>query len=75
MSEEQNRFSLRKLSVGLASVLIGVSIFGTSQTVRADTVANNQTSSVTNNAQSGDMEMLLNQRFQMIIKQITLKVI
>lgn len=54
--EEQNRFSLRKLSVGLASVLIGVSIFGTSQTVKADTVANNQTSSVTNNAQSSDTQ-------------------
>ena len=56
MSEEQNRFSLRKLSVGLASVLIGVSIFGTSQTVKADTVANNQASSVTNNAQSSDTQ-------------------
>lgn len=56
MSEEQNRFSLRKLSVGLASVLIGVSIFGTSQTVKADTVADNQTSSVTNNAQSSDTQ-------------------
>ena len=56
MSEEQNRFSLRKLSVGLASVLIGVSIFGTSQQVKADTVANNQTSSVTNNAQSSDTQ-------------------
>ena len=56
MSEEQNRFSLRKLSVGLASVLIGVSIFGTSQIVEADTVANNQTSSVTNNAQSSDTQ-------------------
>lgn len=56
MGEEQNRFSLRKLSVGLASVLIGVSIFGTSQTVKADTVANNQTSSVTNNAQSSDTQ-------------------
>lgn len=56
MSEEQNRFSLRKLSVGLASVLIGVSIFGTSQAVKADTVANNQTSSVTNNAQSSDTQ-------------------
>ena len=56
MSEEQNRFSLRKLSVGLASVLIGVSIFGASQTVKADTVANNQTSSVTNNAQSSDTQ-------------------
>ena len=56
MSEEQNRFSLRKLSVGLASVLVGVSIFGTSQTVKADTVANNQTSSVTSNAQSSDTQ-------------------
>ena len=56
MSEEQNRFSLRKLSVGLASVLIGVSIFGASQTVKADTVANNQTSSVTSNAQSSDTQ-------------------
>lgn len=54
--EEQNRFSLRKLSIGLASVLVGVSIFGTSQTVKADTVANNQTSSVTNNAQSNDTQ-------------------
>ena len=56
MSEEQNRFSLRKLSIGLASVLVGVSIFGTSQTVKADTVADNQTSSVTNNAQSSDTQ-------------------
>ena len=54
--EEQNRFSLRKLSIGLASVLVGVSIFGTSQTVKADTVASNQTSSVTNNAQSSDTQ-------------------
>ena len=54
--EEQNRFSLRKLSIGLASVLVGVSIFGTSQTVKADTVANNQASSVTNNAQSSDTQ-------------------
>ena len=54
--EEQNRFSLRKLSIGLASVLIGISIFGTSQQVKADTVANNQTSSVTNNAQSSDTQ-------------------
>ena len=54
--EEQNRFSLRKLSIGLASVLVGVSIFGTSQTGKADTVANNQTSSVTSNAQSNDTQ-------------------
>ena len=56
MNEEVRHFSLRKLSVGLASVLVGVSIFGTSQTVKADTVANNQTSSVTNNAQSSDTQ-------------------
>lgn len=56
MNEEVRHFSLRKLSVGLASVLVGVSIFGTSQTVKADTVANNQTSSVTSNAQSNDTQ-------------------
>ena len=56
MSEEENRFSLRKLSVGLASVLIGVSIFGTSQTVKADTVADQNTSAVTSNAQSSDTQ-------------------
>lgn len=56
--EEQNRFSLRKLSVGLASVLIGVGIFSTSQTVKADTLtdnsANQKASSVISNAQSSD---------------------
>lgn len=56
MNEEVRHFSLRKLSVGLASVLVGVSIFSTSQTVKADTVASNQTSSVTNNAQSSDTQ-------------------
>lgn len=54
--EEQNRFSLRKLSIGLASVLIGVSIFSTSQTVKADTVADQNTSAVTSNAQSSDTQ-------------------
>ena len=56
MNEEVRHFSLRKLSVGLASVLVGVSIFSTSQTVKADTVASNQTSSVTSNAQSNDTQ-------------------
>ena len=56
MNDEVRHFSLRKLSIGLASVLVGVSIFGASQTVKADTVANNQTSSVTNNAQSSDTQ-------------------
>lgn len=36
------RYSLRKLSVGLASVLIGISFLnGTKTTVKADTIANN----------------------------------
>lgn len=38
MHDEKQRFSLRKLSVGLASVLIGVSFFEAGQTVKADTV-------------------------------------
>lgn len=56
MNEEVRHFSLRKLSVGLASVLVGVSIFGTSQTVKADTVADQNTSAVTSNAQSSDTQ-------------------
>lgn len=56
MNEEVRHFSLRKLSVGLASVLVGVSIFGASQTVKADTVANSQVSTVTSNAQSFDTQ-------------------
>ena len=56
MNEEVRHFSLRKLSVGLASVLVGVSIFGASQTVKADTVADQTVSSVTNNTQSSDTQ-------------------
>ena len=56
MNDEVRHFSLRKLSIGLASVLVGVSIFGASQTVKADTVADQNTSSVTNNAQSSDTQ-------------------
>ena len=56
MNEEVRHFSLRKLSVGLASVLVGVSIFSTSQTVKADTVADQNTSAVTSNAQSSDTQ-------------------
>ena len=37
-SDNKQRFSLRKLSIGLASVLIGISFFGANQTVKADTV-------------------------------------
>lgn len=56
MNEELRHFSLRKLSVGLASVLVGVSVFGTSQVVKADTVANSQVSTVTSNAQSSNTQ-------------------
>lgn len=37
-SDNKQRFSLRKLSIGLASVLIGISFFGANQIVKADTV-------------------------------------
>ena len=54
--ENKQHFSLRKLSVGLASVLIGISFFSTSRTVKADTVADQQASTVTNNVQSSDTQ-------------------
>lgn len=54
--ENKQHFSLRKLSVGLASVLIGISFFSTSQTVKADTVADQQASTVTNNVRSSDTQ-------------------
>ena len=42
--EKQNRYSIRKLTVGAASVLIGVSLFGIqSQVAHADTVNDTQT--------------------------------
>ena len=42
--EKQNRYSIRKLTVGVASVLIGVSLFGIqSQVAHADTVNDAQT--------------------------------
>lgn len=41
MLDDQNqRFALRKLSIGLASVLIGISFISAGQTVKADTVQN-----------------------------------
>ena len=36
--DEKQRFSLRKLTVGLASVLVGLTLFGTAQTVNSQTV-------------------------------------
>ena len=38
MRDEKQRFSLRKLSVGLASVLIGITFLANSQTAKADVV-------------------------------------
>ena len=38
MRNEKQRFSLRKLSIGLASVLIGIAFTQAGQTVHADTV-------------------------------------
>ncbi|KAA8800524.1 BspA family leucine-rich repeat surface protein, partial [Lactobacillus crispatus] len=54
--ENKQHFSLRKLSVGLASVLIGISFFSTSQAVKADTVADQQASTMTNNVRSSDTQ-------------------
>ena len=40
----QRKYSLRKLSIGLASVAIGIGIInGTGQSVKADTVKNTST--------------------------------
>ena len=36
--DEKQRFSLRKLTVGLASILVGLTLFGTAQTVNSQTV-------------------------------------
>ena len=36
--DEKRRFSLRKLTVGLASVLVGLTLFGTAQTANSQTV-------------------------------------
>lgn len=58
-SDNKQRFSFRKLSIGLASVLIGISFFDANQTVKADTadstersaqVAQNADKPVQNNA-------------------------
>ena len=49
MRDEKQRFSLRKLSVGLASVLIGITFFEAglkSNTVKADTATSSQTSAI-----------------------------
>lgn len=41
-TNEKQRWSLRKVSVGLASVMLGLTFMTTSQNVKADTVSNSQ---------------------------------
>ena len=41
LNDQNQHFALRKLSVGLASVLIGISFVGTANRVKADTVQSN----------------------------------
>lgn len=56
--EKQNRYSIRKLTVGAASVLIGVSLFGIqSQVAHADTV--NDTQAVANQTGSDNSQQKL----------------
>ena len=45
MRDEKQRFSLRKLSVGLASVLIGITFTQVGQTVHADTINDEKSTS------------------------------
>lgn len=56
---ERQRFSLRKLTVGLASVLIGISIFGveTSQTAHAATTDDQPTENVSTTDDQDDVEI------------------
>lgn len=41
LNDQNQHFALRKLSIGLASVLIGISFISAGQTVKADTIQNN----------------------------------
>ena len=54
MRDEKQRFSLRKLSVGLASVLIGITFLENGQTVKADTVNKTQENAITETNKAGD---------------------
>ena len=58
MRDEKQRFSLRKLSVGLTSVLIGIAFFEVgpkSSTVKADTITDNQSTQVVQTKANADM--------------------
>ena len=57
MRDEKQRFSLRKLSVGLTSVLIGIAFFEAgpkSSTVKADTIIENQSTQVVQTKANAD---------------------
>ncbi|RHW48462.1 pectate lyase-like adhesive domain-containing protein, partial [Lactobacillus bombicola] len=57
MQAKQDHFSIRKLSIGAASVLLGFTFFGlTSQTTKADTINPVQTASAAPNADSADTQ-------------------
>ena len=50
--DEKQRFSLRKLTVGLASVLVGLTLFGTAQTANSQTV---HAATITQDAEGDDV--------------------
>lgn len=54
LNDQNQHFALRKLSVGLASVLIGLSFVGTANRVKADTVQSNASQ---NNVVQNDQEI------------------
>lgn len=59
--DQNQHFALRKLSVGLASILIGISFVGTANTVNADTVQSNASQ---NNVVQNDQEIKDNNDLQ-----------
>ena len=55
MKEKQERFGFRKLTIGLASVCIGATLFGTNlNTVKADTIDSSSQAAKTNEAKTTD---------------------
>lgn len=66
MEKDANRFSIRKLSIGAASVLIGLTMMGVeSQTVKADTpVSSDETEQTTEKAAGQSKNADVNQTHQ-----------
>lgn len=55
MEDKKNHFSIRKLTIGAASVLIGTTLFLNSNSVKADTLpASEQTENTQNNLDNKD---------------------